>query len=205
MEKQEKRKKFKIRRNTKTKEQMEKGILKFLNEASTRRGKTSKPGCSLKHGLACVLATVKDNVPRATPVDFFNDGLTIWIAGEPGKKIGNIRSNDSVAVGIYHPMDHSKLNRSLQITGKARLINIREHYKEFITKSKKFGMLDVIEKLVKENSGTEKTTKADIKERVTEILNRFNFIKIVPDEITFLYIHPTRGTEKNIWKRRSRT
>ena len=82
---------------------------------------------------------------------------------------------------------------------------VSDYTEEFITKVKKFGLMDVIENLVTENSRAEKTTKADIKERVNDVLNRFNFIKIVPDEITFLYIHPTRGTEKNIWKRRSRT
>jgi len=149
-----------------------------------------------------VLATVKDNVPRATPVDFFNDGLTIWIAGEPGVKIRNIRSNQRVAVGVYHPMDHSKLNRSLQIRGKAKLFNLKSHRKEFMTRIKKFGILTAVEKIVTEHIQTGNFPKESKKEWVERMLNRFNLIRIDPEEITFLYIHPTKGTEKNIWKKR---
>ena len=103
-----------IQKQTKSREQLERQMREFLDEASSKPGTSTLPGCPLNHGLACVLATVHDNIPRATPVDFFSDGLTIWIAGEPGLKIRNIRSNPNVAVGIYHPMDHSKLNRSMQ-------------------------------------------------------------------------------------------
>jgi hypothetical protein len=32
-------------------------------------------------------------------------------------------------------------------------------------------------------------------------LRRFNLIKIEPYEIIYLWIHPTEGTVKNIWKK----
>jgi nitroimidazol reductase NimA-like FMN-containing flavoprotein (pyridoxamine 5'-phosphate oxidase superfamily) len=118
-----------------------------------------------------VLATVKDNVPRATPVDFFNDGLTIWIAGEPGLKIRNIRSNPRVAVGIYHPMDHSKLNRSLQVQGKAKLINLRYHRKEFMMRVKKFGLLSTLEKVAGERVLAGALSKAGKKNGLKKLLN----------------------------------
>jgi nitroimidazol reductase NimA-like FMN-containing flavoprotein (pyridoxamine 5'-phosphate oxidase superfamily) len=152
-----------------------------------------------------VLATVKDNIPRATPVDFFSDGLTIWIAGDPGKKIRNIRSNPRVAVGIYHPMDHSKLNRSLQIQGKAKLISFKGHRKEFVSRIKKFGIFAMIEKLAKERVQGGTLAKADRKEWVEKTFSRFTLIRIDPDEITFLRIDPTRGMERNVWKRRARS
>jgi nitroimidazol reductase NimA-like FMN-containing flavoprotein (pyridoxamine 5'-phosphate oxidase superfamily) len=148
-----------------------------------------------------VLATVKDNVPRTTPVDFFSDGLTIWIAGEPGFKIRNIRSNPRVAVGVYHPMDHSKLNRSLQVQGKAKLINLRYHRKEFMMRVKKFGILSTLEKIAGERVQAGDLSSAGRKEWVGKTLNRFNLIRIDPDEITFLYIHPTRGMEKGVWEK----
>lgn len=192
-------------KHTKSKEQLEKEILKFLNDTSTKPGKSKKPGWQLKHGLACVLATVKDNIPRATPVDFFNDGLTIWIAGDPGKKIRNIRSNPRVAVGIYHPMDHSKLNRSLQIQGKAKLISFKGHRKEFVSRIKKFGIFAMIEKLAKERVQGGTLAKADRKEWVEKTFSRFTLIRIDPDEITFLRIDPTKGMERNVWKRRARS
>jgi len=186
---------------TKTKAQTKKDIIAFLDQKSTKPGKSKKPGCPLKHGMACVLATVKDNEPRATPVDFFSEGLTIWIAGEPGLKIRNIRLNPRVAVGIYHPMDHSKLNRSLQVKGKASMINIRDHKRAFMAKAKKFGLVYGIEKILEKNIPGPVTNVKERKEQIEKALSSFNLIRIDPDEITYLYIHPTRGMEKNIWKK----
>lgn len=66
--------------------ELEDEIIEFLNEMSSKSGgRRTKPGCNLIHGKACALATCVDNKPRVTPVDFFNEGMTIWIAGEPGK------------------------------------------------------------------------------------------------------------------------
>jgi len=62
---------LKLNKSTRTREQLERDIRAFLNEASSKPGTSTKPGCPLNHGLACVLATIHDNVPRATPVDFF--------------------------------------------------------------------------------------------------------------------------------------
>ncbi len=106
-------------------EELEKEIIEFLTErATTSGGENTGMGCNLKHGRACVLATSHENVPRATPVDFFCDGtLGIWINGEPGGKIANIMRNSSVAVGIYDPVDHTIEQKSMQLWGKAELIN----------------------------------------------------------------------------------
>jgi nitroimidazol reductase NimA-like FMN-containing flavoprotein (pyridoxamine 5'-phosphate oxidase superfamily) len=152
-----------------------------------------------------VLATVKGKVPRTTPVDFFNDGLTIWIAGEPGLKISNIRSNSRVAVGVYHPMDHSKLNRSLQIQGKATLINLKNHRRKFLTRVKKLGLYATLEKIVVERIQEWGFTKESKHELVEKMLMRFNLIRIDPEEIIYLSIHPTTGAEKNIWKKITRS
>ncbi len=189
-----------IQKHTKSREQLEKEILAFLNDASTKPGTSIAPGCQLRHGLACVLATVHDTIPRATPVDFFNDGLVIWIAGEPGLKIRNIRSNPSVAVGIYHPVDHSKLNRSLQIQGTATLLNLNNNKDEVIKRAKQFGIYQTLEKMVRERSAETGIDRRKLEEEVMNIIKRFNFIRIEPDEIIYLSIDPAMGTEKNVWK-----
>ncbi len=110
----------------KSKEEIEKEILRYLDENSTHKGDESLPGCGLRHGIACALGTCRDNIPRVTPLDFFNDGLNIWILGDPGGKLVNIRANPNVSVGIYTCMDHSVENRSIQLWGKASLITKRE-------------------------------------------------------------------------------
>jgi nitroimidazol reductase NimA-like FMN-containing flavoprotein (pyridoxamine 5'-phosphate oxidase superfamily) len=152
-----------------------------------------------------VLATVKGKVPRTTPVDFFNDGLTIWIAGEPGLKISNIRSNSRVAVGVYHPMDHSKHNRSLQVQGKATLINLKNHRRKFLNRVKKLGLYASLEKILGERIEEWGYVKESKHELVEKMLMRFNLIRIDPDEIIYLSIHPVTGAEKNIWKKNTRS
>ena len=190
-----------LKKHTKSRKQLEKEILAFLNDASTKPGTSIAPGCQLRHGLACVLATVQDTIPRATPVDFFNDGLVIWIAGEPGLKIRNIRSNPSVAVGIYHPVDHSKLNRSLQIQVTATLLNLNSNKNEVIKRAKQFGIYQTLEKMVRERSAETGIDRRKLTEEVMNIIKRFNFIRIEPVEIIYLSIDPAMGTEKNVWKR----
>ena len=90
--------------------ELEKEILEFLEERATKSGgKHSRPGCNLQHGLACVLATCHDNIPRATPVDYFCDGsLAVWVNAEPGGKIANIMRNPKVSLGIYEPVNHGQ-------------------------------------------------------------------------------------------------
>jgi nitroimidazol reductase NimA-like FMN-containing flavoprotein (pyridoxamine 5'-phosphate oxidase superfamily) len=190
-----------IQKNSKSREQLERQIREFLSEASSKPGTSVKPGCPLDHGLACVLATIHNNIPRATPVDFFSDGLTIWIAGEPGLKIRNIRSNPNVAVGIYHPMDHSRLNRSMQVRGTATLFNCTRDQKEVVARAKQFGIFQAIEKIMKERHGEINISPEQIEDEVMEIVRRFNFIRIEPDEIVYLHIHPIEGTTKDVWKR----
>lgn len=190
-----------IKKKTKSNDEIEQDIRAFLNEASSHPGTTDKPGCPLKHGLACVLATVHNGIPRATPIDFFVDGLTIWCAGEPGLKIRNIRSNPKVAVGIYHPMDHSKLNRSLQISGTATLLAYNDDPAAFLERLRMMGIYDAAAKIVREMHEAQGTKPDDFEQEMINHLRRFNLIRIEPEEITMLRIHPTEGTEKNVWKR----
>lgn len=190
-----------IQKNTMSSEELEREIRAFLDEASSRPGTTDKPGCPLKHGLACVLCTVHNGEPRATPIDFFIDGFTLWHAGEPGLKIRNIRSNPKVAVGVYHPVDHSKLNRSLQINGTATLLPYAGHEQVFLARLKIMGVYDAASKVMLERFAAQESLPADPELEVINALKRFNLIKIEPYQITYLRIHPTEGTVKNIWKK----
>jgi nitroimidazol reductase NimA-like FMN-containing flavoprotein (pyridoxamine 5'-phosphate oxidase superfamily) len=190
-----------IQKNTMAPEELEREILSFIDEASSHPGTIDGPGCPLKHGLACVLCSVHNGVPRATPIDFFAVGMTLWFAGEPGLKIRNIRSNDQVAVGIYHAMDHSELNRSLQINATATLVPYDGNEQEFIERIKSMGVYDAAAKIMGEMFEAQEMSVENFEEEVIKGLRRFNLIKVEPDEITYLHIHPTEGAEKNIWKK----
>ena len=190
-----------IHKNTMSREELEKELHAFLDESSSWPGTTDKSGCPLKHGLACVLCTVHDDEPRATPIDFFIDGFTLWHAGEPGLKIRNIRSNAKVAVGVYHPMDHSVLNRSLQINGTATLLPYAGHEQEFIERVKIMGVYAAAAKIMGEMLAAQGKPVDNLDEDIIKAIKRFNLIKIEPYEIPYLRIHPTEGTVKNIWEK----
>ncbi|ACF43204.1 pyridoxamine 5'-phosphate oxidase family protein [Pelodictyon phaeoclathratiforme] len=74
----------------------------------------------------CVLSTSRDNEPRSTPILFRSKGFTLYMAGEPGLKLGNIKLNPNVSVGIFDPASEFSDNihdiTGLQISGHARLL-----------------------------------------------------------------------------------
>jgi len=51
------------------------------------------------------LATCKNNEPRCTPLEYFNNGLTVYVFSEGGGKIANLKANDLVAYSISDPYD----------------------------------------------------------------------------------------------------
>ncbi len=90
-------------------EELEKRILKFLASRQL-----------------CVLSTCRDNEPRSTPILFRSKGFTLYMAGEPGLKLGNMKQNPRVSVGIFDPKAEFSEDlhdiTGLQISGNARLI-----------------------------------------------------------------------------------
>lgn len=78
-----------------------------------------------------VLCTCNNNIPRATPMDFYMDkksnDFIIYVGPAPGRKVKNIEENPVISIGIYTPMDSGKV-QGMQITatGKERLILMKE-------------------------------------------------------------------------------
>ena len=81
-----------------------------------------------------VLCTCDNNVPRATPMDFYTeqDSFNIYVGPAPGRKVKNMEKNPSISIGIYTPLSESKI-QGMQITasGQERLIFLREGDEEF--------------------------------------------------------------------------
>lgn len=90
----------------------------------------------LNKNKVLVLCTCSNNIPRATPMDFYMekniDNFNIYVGPAPGRKVKNIEENLIVSIGIYTPMDTGKI-QGMQITasGKNRLIFLREGDEEF--------------------------------------------------------------------------
>lgn len=186
---------------TMTGKELEEEIIAFLKKMSNKPGgKRTKPGCNINHGKGCALGTCVDNEPRVTPIDFFNEDMTIWIAGQPGGKIANIMRNTKVSIGIYVPVDHSIEQKSLQVWGTAKLINIKNDPKEFGKRMESFGVKEaasgVIEEFVEMGS-----IPKDQEEKALEMgLKQFNLIKIVPDKMVLLHMRPGKLPLKKTWE-----
>ena len=78
----------------KSNEEIEKDIIQFLNITSGKVDHSPDEfSCGNIHNTSLVLATCSKDVPRATPLEFFNEGLIIYIFGQAGGKILNIKRN----------------------------------------------------------------------------------------------------------------
>jgi nitroimidazol reductase NimA-like FMN-containing flavoprotein (pyridoxamine 5'-phosphate oxidase superfamily) len=187
-------------------QELENELVDFLSQRSSKPGaKRTKPGCTLAHGRACALGTSVDDVPRVTPVDFFNEGLTVWIAGEPGGKVANIMRNPKVSVGIYEPVDHSREQKSLQIFGTAELINMKNNPDEFKKRFAQFGLEEALAGLL-EDYVERKTVSADKTGAMLETLPKmFNWIKITPRKMILLHMKPGAFPLRKTWETGSAT
>jgi nitroimidazol reductase NimA-like FMN-containing flavoprotein (pyridoxamine 5'-phosphate oxidase superfamily) len=77
----------------------------------------------IKSHNMCVLCTARDNIPRATPIEYWADGTTIYIFADPGTKRDNIKANPKVSIGIHDPFTGGSLSvKGMQITGEATLL-----------------------------------------------------------------------------------
>jgi uncharacterized protein YhbP (UPF0306 family) len=102
-----------------------------------------------------VLCTCKNDVPRATPLDFYTDDETfnIYMGPTPGRKIENIKQNPVVSIGIYTPLSEGKI-QGMQITakGKEHLIFLENGDKGFKAAQKIVrGKRKLILKIIPEN------------------------------------------------------
>jgi len=189
-----------------TKEEIEKEIISFLDESSSKKADPSDPYWGTKPGKACALGTSKDNIPRVTPIDFYNEGLTLWMTGDPGEKIATIRANPTVSMGIYNPIDRSKENRSIMLKGKASLVTKHEQeaiYMEIITK---LGILDMFKKAIRSGVIEKRADLGialgdDFETQLDKLMNVITMIKVEPEIISLLIIQPDGTGERLVWEK----
>ncbi len=181
--------------------QLEKEIIEFLDTTSGLTDPNPGPhGCGTIHRTSLVLATSYEDVPRATPLEFFNEGLTIFIFSEPGGKIANIKRNPNVCAAIYEqPLTHSKTQRSIQIWGEAELLSIRSDKKMYMDKVEKWNMREVAKKLM---SPLIKNLAAEEQEKeVDKMLGALNLIRIEPARMVLRTYNPDFSMPKYEWKK----
>lgn len=69
----------------------------------------------------CVLATCSGEEPRASAVEFFPSGTTLYILTEGGRKVENIKKNPRVSVAIHTQFTGWDSIKGIQMTGKAEI------------------------------------------------------------------------------------
>jgi len=96
-----------------TREELEKEIINYISK-----------------NHICVLCTAnKNGVPRATAVDYHNDGMTLYILTEGGGKIENISENPKVAISIYSPHKGMRSVMGVNYEGEARIYTLKDKEK----------------------------------------------------------------------------
>ncbi|MFH0941996.1 MAG: pyridoxamine 5'-phosphate oxidase family protein [Chloroflexota bacterium] len=95
-----------------------------------RREMERRIAAALKAGNVCVLATCLNDVPRATPIEYYSEGLTLYVAASRNTKIINLEGNPRISVGIYNTpfTDWTNWDKviGLQITGRPELLRYAE-------------------------------------------------------------------------------
>lgn len=186
----------------KSKTAIKKDIIDYLNATSGQIDpKPGKHSCGIKHRNALVLATSYKDTPRATAVEFFNEGLTIYIFGEPGGKIANIKRNSKVSAYIYDHTDHSKLQKCLQIFAKAELINVKNNPRLFKAKARKWGLYNAAKKMASSYVKAKKLSEKEGEKMIKEAIEALNLIKVTSHHIILKEKHPNFSTKTYEWKR----
>jgi len=170
-----------------TRKEIEKEILEFLNEHSSKKRDLSKPA-GANYGIPCALGTCRDNIPRVTLIDFYNVGLTLWMVGDPGEKLAEMRANPIVSIAIYGGMDRTKGHKSLRLLGKASLVTYAEQEQLYMEMITQFGLLDSFKKLVQSDliekiPFFESVRGEDVETRLNKVLNTETMIKVEPEKI----------------------
>ena len=80
----------------------------------------------LESQTICTLATSKNDLPRATTVEFHHQGMNLFIVGQTGVKIENIRANPNVSVAFCMTPESWLNVKGMQMTGKAKILGPTE-------------------------------------------------------------------------------
>jgi len=182
---------------------VKKKILDVLAASSGKADpKPGKHGCGMLHRTALVLATSYKDQPRATALEFFNEGLTLYVLGVPGGKIANIKRNPRVSAFIYEqPMDHSKTQPTLQIFGTAELITVRSNPRLFRSKLKKWNLETVMRSLLAPMVRAQNLHAEAAEKFIVKTIESCSFIKITPDTIVLKEYLPDFSMRRFEWKR----
>ena len=90
----------------------------------------------LKQGNVCVIATSFGDLPQATPIEYYSDGLTVYVAASRGAKLRNLEANRRISLAIYNKpwtdwMDWDRV-KGLQMNATAELLRFGEQPEAYL-------------------------------------------------------------------------
>lgn len=187
----------------KTKAQVRKDIIDFLNATSGQIDpRPGKHSCGIRHRNSLVLATCSGQDPRATVLEYFNEGMSIYIYGEPGGKIANIRRNPKVSAVVYEqPLDHGAYQRSLQLFGTAELITAKDRPRLFWTKIRKWHMDKVARKIMKPMLAGKNLSAPEYERMLHRAIETLSVIKVIPERVILKEWNPDFSMNRYEWKK----
>jgi hypothetical protein len=187
----------------KTKTQIRKDIIDFLNATSGQIDpRPGKHSCGIRHRNSLALATCSGQEPRATVLEFFNEGMTIYIYGEPGGKIANIRRNPRVSAVVYEqPLDHGAFQRSLQLFGTAELITAKDRPRLFWSKIRTWNMDKVARKIMGPMLAGRDLSAQEYERMLKRGIETLSVIRIVPERAVLKDWTPDFSMNRYEWKK----
>lgn len=127
----------------------------------------------LSQGNVCVLATCLNDVPRATPIEYYSEGLTIFIAASRATKVTNMEGNPRVSVAIYNTpyTDWTDWHnvKGVQITGEPELLRYNERPDDYAAALQVYDWRKYRRALGKADEEPRKTTIIRIKPKKIEL------------------------------------
>ena len=133
------------------------------------------------------LATCRDNQPRCTTLEYFNNGLTVYSMSEGGSKIVSMQKNPAVSFTIndpYYPEKDYLSASGLQVWGSATLFKKHDDPVRAQEVMKYFRNREAV--------------SAQGLEPMVDAVN-FNIITIVPHKIRYLDLR--KGFRNVVWER----
>jgi len=133
------------------------------------------------------LATCKDNEPRSTPLEYFNNGLTVYIFSEGGGKFANLKVNRRVSYSIcdpYEPAEDFFGAAGLQVWGNASTFKKNDDLKK-------------CEEIIKYSRNADALKKQGL----DQMFSAFNFNVITIEPLKISYLNLRRGFRNVTWER----
>ena len=133
------------------------------------------------------LATCRDNEPRCTTLEYFNNGMTAYVFSEGGSKILNIKSNPRVSYTIndlYDPAKDYLSASGLQVWAIASVFKKHDNPAQAVEVQKYFRNSNAV-------------ADQGLEQAVSSV--NFNIITIEPYKIRYLDLR--RGFRNVIWEK----